>query len=128
SFGAGGSNAHVVVEEAPDAVPLIREEKLYYLLLLSAKHPDSLREKIKQLKDYLAQNSQLLLPDVSFTLNTGREHFAYRVAFVVASLEDAIVQLNQAHLSFQRVNDLGNYDQFAQWLKNLQTTQQAEVY
>ncbi len=53
SFGAGGSNAHVIVEEGPEQMLSTQQTKPYYLITLSAKHPDSLAQKVEDLKTFL---------------------------------------------------------------------------
>ncbi len=47
SFGFSGTNAHVILEEGPEQMIAIEQTKPYYLITLSAKHPDSLHQKIE---------------------------------------------------------------------------------
>ncbi len=99
SFGFGGAYAHVIVEEGPEQMLSTQQTKPYYLITLSAKHPDSLAQKVEDLKTFL--DSRLrgndggvgdgvggLIEAISYTLNTGRSHFNHRLALVVSSLED----------------------------------------
>ncbi len=88
SFGFGGTNAHLVVSEAPPAgaemdVGSARSEP--HLLLLSAKNGDALREMAGRYADYLAENQAVSLADVCYTANTGRAHFEERLAVVGAT-------------------------------------------
>lgn len=89
SFGAGGSNAHIILEEyrqpvarrQPDAVDSSR------LILLSARTPESLREYANNVKHFIdAQPDQLELESLAYTLATGREAMEYRLAFSADSL------------------------------------------
>jgi polyketide synthase PksJ len=81
SFGIGGTNGHLVLEEAQ-----ITEETLasgqWHLLVLSAKTPSALETQKEQLVSFLGKN-QLPLADVAYTLQTGRMRFAYRAIQVV---------------------------------------------
>ncbi len=87
SFGVGGTNAHVVVEEAPrdlarqmfDAVPSGPQ-----LLVISAKTRAALERGARSLTDHLASNSERSLADVAWTLQVGRNAHRHR-AYVVAS-------------------------------------------
>ncbi|HEX8297143.1 MAG TPA: amino acid adenylation domain-containing protein [Chthoniobacteraceae bacterium] len=84
SFGVGGTNAHVVLEEAPTPTPDLRNKTAPQLLVLSAKTRRSLEAMIDQLSKHLRANPSLSLADVAFTLQTGRRAFEHRL-FVVAS-------------------------------------------
>jgi acyl transferase domain-containing protein/acyl carrier protein len=94
SFGIGGTNAHVVVEEAPpseQAKPGV--DRPLHLLSLSAKTPLALKELAARFEHYLAEHPADALPDVCFTANTGRSHFSHRLAIVAESSDQARQQL-----------------------------------
>jgi acyl transferase domain-containing protein/acyl carrier protein len=85
SFGIGGTNAHVVLEEAPSSVlPRSAGEEAPALLLLSAKTPSALETVTSNLVRHLEANPDLDLRDVAFTLQTGRQPLNVRRAAVVA--------------------------------------------
>ena len=93
SFGAGGSNAHVVFEEAP-AHPRHDEAEVssngvHCLVVLSARKVEQLKMMARRLKEYLAsspcKDSPEFLRDLAFTLQTGRLGLKQRVAFLVNS-------------------------------------------
>ncbi|WP_316524142.1 SDR family NAD(P)-dependent oxidoreductase [Kitasatospora brasiliensis] len=91
SFGAGGTNAHVIVEEyvAPEPAPHSGPE----LILLSARDEDRLRAYAAELGAALAAPGAPGLADVAYTLRVGREPMAERLAFVAADLAEAAARL-----------------------------------
>jgi phthiocerol/phenolphthiocerol synthesis type-I polyketide synthase E len=89
SFGLGGTNAHVVVEEAPDPEPPAPSRPLS-LLLLSARSPGALRAVRERLQRHLERHPELSLADVAFTSQVGRRAFAHRQAVVAATVAGAV--------------------------------------
>ncbi|MBN3526391.1 SDR family NAD(P)-dependent oxidoreductase [Paenibacillus apiarius] len=89
SFGFGGTNGHVILEEAP-AIPNSSEHSNFcHLICLSAKTNESLRLKVIDLENWLERNKQETnLADISTTLLLGRDHFPSRIAFVTDSVTD----------------------------------------
>lgn len=92
SFGVGGTNAHVVLEEAPPG-QLATASRPRQLLLLSAKTEPALAAVAANLAQHLAENSDINLADVAYTLNRGRKDFNYRRCIVAADVTEAIAQL-----------------------------------
>ncbi|WP_405668154.1 SDR family NAD(P)-dependent oxidoreductase [Streptomyces sp. NBC_01166] len=92
SFGAGGSNAHVVVAEyrRADSPPLPAPEGTPRLVVLSAKDPERLRERARDLLDWLLPQDPATvdLGAVAHTLQLGREAMDHRLALLVASPAD----------------------------------------
>ena len=93
SFGIGGTNAHVVLEEAPAPQPRTDRAHLPQLLTLSAKTDTALQAAATNLAEHLKRHDELHLSDVAFTLQTGRREFAHRLAFVCRTKEEAIAAL-----------------------------------
>ena len=92
AFGFGGTNAHIVLEEAPVQTPVISEiERPMHLLTLSAKREPALRELASRYQGFLVTHPTASLADVCFTANTGRSQFDYRLAVVA----DSTVQLGE---------------------------------
>jgi len=92
SFGFGGTNAHVIVEEAPP-VATSTTSRRWQLLLLSAKTSSALDTATANLAEHLKQHPQLNLADVAYTLQVGRREFEHRRAVVCQDLEDAVSAL-----------------------------------
>ncbi len=93
AFGVGGTNAHVVMEEAPP-LPTATPGRKKHLLLLSAKTPTALYTMSIRLADHL-EKEQPDVADVAYTLATGRRHFANRRFVVAADLAEAIAKLRE---------------------------------
>ena len=96
SFGMGGTNAHLVLEEAPELRPTTRSRP-WQLLLLSAKSADALDQATEGLAEYLNGQPTRDLADVAYTLQVGRREFNHRRAIVCRDREDAIATLRNNH-------------------------------
>lgn len=89
SFGVGGANGHIIIEEPPKKEKSCTYENEFYLICISAKTSESLRNRVMDLKDWLDVSGQKCnLNDISFTLMIGREHFSERIAFVANNISD----------------------------------------
>ncbi|MET8560107.1 SDR family NAD(P)-dependent oxidoreductase [Streptomyces flaveolus] len=99
SFGMSGTNVHMVVESYPEPVrPAPATEAPALLLLLSAKTPEGLQRRIKELRSALAQGEldHQRLRDTAYTLLEGRQHFAHRCSLVVSGADDVLSVLSAA--------------------------------
>ena len=89
SFGIGGTNAHVLLEEAP-AVKTAVDGRPWRLLLLSAKTGSALESATHLLAEKLKGDADLNLDDVAYTTQVGRQVFAHRRVAVCTDRDDAI--------------------------------------
>ena len=92
SFGIGGTNVHIVLEQAPLREPsgMSRSDQL---ILLSAKTPTALDEAARQLANQLETTPNPSLPDVAFTLASGRRSLEHRKAVLGQSNSEIIQAL-----------------------------------
>ena len=90
SFGIGGTNAHVVMEEAPDNN--LRKSSLshrhLFLLPVSARTAKALDAASENLHAFLKNNPSLSIADTAFTLQVGRRHFEHRRAAVCRDIDE----------------------------------------
>lgn len=91
SFGFGGTNAHIVVEEYREKSEKRTEEEEAVLIVLSAKNGDRLQEVARNLCRFLFNTPSYSLADIAYTLQVGREAMEKRVAFIVDG-KDALKQ------------------------------------
>ncbi|WP_430390359.1 amino acid adenylation domain-containing protein [Dyella sp. 20L07] len=92
SFGVGGTNAHVILEEAPSPLP---SDVAYgpQLLLLSARSAGATAEAAARLSAHLSTQPAQNLADVAYTLAKGRKAFGHRLHAVATSNDEAIARL-----------------------------------
>jgi acyl transferase domain-containing protein len=115
SFGYGGTNAHVVLEEAPPAPPASpappappaspasrASERPLHILTLSAKSENALREMAQRYEEFLTKYPTISIADVCFTANTRRSHFKHRLAVVAEYTSQFREQLG----AFARVGEI----------------------
>ena len=98
AFGMSGTNAHVIIEEPPQAAdprPTPKETTRPHLVLVSGKQEESLGCLAGEYANALT-NPELALADVSHTTMLGRSHFPHRLAVVARTREDAMEQLRSA--------------------------------
>ncbi|VWC73723.1 beta-ketoacyl synthase N-terminal-like domain-containing protein [Burkholderia contaminans] len=96
SFGFGGTNAHLILSEAP-GLPEIEAEPVApaaRVVTLSARTPDALQALAASYAAYLDAHPEAGVRDVAFTANTGRTHFTQRAAIVAPSRDSLRAQLD----------------------------------
>jgi phthiocerol/phenolphthiocerol synthesis type-I polyketide synthase C len=97
SFGFGGTNAHLVLEEAPRGETGHNEiERPLHVLALSAKSAPTLKELASRFEHHLAAHPTEPLADICFSANAGRSHFSYRLA----ATADSPMQLRERLAAF----------------------------
>ncbi|HET7695310.1 MAG TPA: SDR family NAD(P)-dependent oxidoreductase [Vicinamibacterales bacterium] len=95
SFGASGTNVHVVVEQGPAAIGRDREPAGPHLFTLSARDEAALEQQIDRVAAALA-GTRDSLADICHTANAGRAHFAHRLAILAHDMAELRAVLPQA--------------------------------
>ncbi|WP_442948999.1 type I polyketide synthase [Nostoc sp.] len=93
SFGIGGTNAHVIMEEAPVVEPS-GSSRPWQLLLFSAKTSTAIETVTTNIAAHLQQHTSLNLADVAYTLQVGRRAFNHRRMVVCQDIDDAVKVLS----------------------------------
>jgi amino acid adenylation domain-containing protein len=93
AFGIGGTNVHIVLQEAP---PLVESSSSrdYQLILLSARTESCLQAVTDDFVSYLRDHPGTSLPDIAFTLQVGKRYFKYRKMVVCRDAEEAAHKLS----------------------------------
>jgi polyketide synthase PksM len=97
SFGAGGSNAHVVLEEAPARRSIGAEWSAPVLLVVSARTEEQRRQALEHLRDFLTSDDAAgtTMVSIARTLQLGRVPMEYRWAGVVSTREEATRRIEE---------------------------------
>jgi acyl transferase domain-containing protein/acyl carrier protein len=94
STGMGGTNAHIILEEAPE-LSVTRHPSPPHLLILSTKSTKALDQSTNRLQEFLKTNDSVNMSDVEYTLRAGRKVYPHRKFLVCSSREDAVNRLGQ---------------------------------
>ncbi len=108
SFGFSGTNAHVILAEAPIRSRRKNDDQLErptHLLTLSGQTENSLKDIAERYIKFLEISPEVSLTDVAYTANTGRTHLAFRAALIATSNVDAKDKLT-AFLSGQETKGI----------------------
>ncbi|MBC7869662.1 MAG: acyltransferase domain-containing protein [Chitinophagaceae bacterium] len=93
SFGIGGTNAHIILEEAPGLTAFSNSTRPLQLITLSAKTQTALKAMNANLLGHLKKNPSLRLEDIAYTLQVGRRTFNYKEAMVCKNVGELVGQL-----------------------------------
>ena len=125
SFGAGGSNAHLIIGsyDNVDKCPVTEYPVFQRAVALSAKSPERLIRYAARLSDYIKENSEdklLSIGNIAYSLLTGREHFPHRLFVIANDVADLLHHLDTFAAGegvdnvfrFQASNSSSNYSEF----------------
>ena len=93
SFGFSGTNAHLVVEEYPSPAPVVQHDQQSFIVPLSARTADQLRQKAHDLLAFLHAERPVDLAAIAYTLQVGREAMEERLGFLVTSVDQLAEKL-----------------------------------
>ncbi|NEP59189.1 MAG: acyltransferase domain-containing protein, partial [Symploca sp. SIO2G7] len=106
AFGIGGTNAHVILEEAPERIKKGNfPDRPVNLLSLSAKTPEALTQLVGRYQNYIETHQELEIADICYTANTGRVHFSHRLAIIAENKQELLEKL-QEHQAIEPVTEL----------------------
>jgi len=106
SFGVGGTNVHVVVEEFEPSPASESIDKSLKLISWSAKTESSLNNYAKKLSNYIARHPNVNLNDVAHTLQTSRADFNFRRFIVANDGDDLLSKLNSVAIDASTTKNL----------------------
>lgn len=92
SFGIGGTNVHMIVEEAPPTKSL-EPSRDWQLLMVSARSHDALEKAVSRLQSHIVDHPEQSLADVSYTLQVGRKDFSHRAIALCRDRDEAVTLL-----------------------------------
>ncbi len=93
SFGIGGTNTHIILEEAPEQEPSEASKRPFQLVTLSAKTGTALEKITGNLIEFAKKNPDTNLADIAFTLQMGRRNFNHKRIIVCRDTKDLIEKL-----------------------------------
>ena len=101
AFGFGGTNAHIILEEAPKQFKIqnsnLTEEEFierpHHILTLSTKCEKSLKLLVRKYQTFIENNSKATVADICFTANTGRALLNHRLAVITSNKKELAVRL-----------------------------------
>jgi amino acid adenylation domain-containing protein len=108
SFGLSGTNAHLILEEAPPARKSV-DDSSSVLFTLSAKQPQALNRHVSGFISWLKE-SECSLADIAYTANTGRDAYPYRFACVARNKEGLVTALERFLLETSQPNEAARSD------------------
>ncbi|MCP4700191.1 MAG: AMP-binding protein [Gammaproteobacteria bacterium] len=138
SFGAGGSNAHLILEEyipaQKEPFPVKSVVDTPHIAVFSAKTPVRLKEAIRRFIEFMKDSKETDFSDIVYTLQTGREAMEYRLAMVASNKEEMIRGMKEYLESFEKgAKSAGSVPVFTgtphndRWIRSLLTGNTGEA-
>lgn len=103
SLGLSGTNVHLIVESKD--VLKKKEKSKKNIFTLSARSEELLEQYLKDIKNYIMQNEHLSEGEIARTLNAGRNHHPYRVAFTYTNREELLAGIETQVTQIKKVNE-----------------------
>ncbi|MBE6051590.1 MAG: amino acid adenylation domain-containing protein [Clostridium sp.] len=107
SFGMGGTNCHIVLQEYKDKLSEEKEEKNNKLIFtVSARSEKALQALIEKYKEMIDKDNAISAINLTYTADTGRSHYNYRLAFIIHDIEDLKGKLKSLDgINFNKINN-----------------------
>ena len=110
SFGIGGTNVHVVVQEFTDVLKQSSKKK-GNIFLISAKTESALKTKVDELSKFISDNDSIDLHSVAYTLQSGREDFEYRISVQANTIYELHTALTNNYFEITKTRQVAGYKQ-----------------
>lgn len=94
SFGIGGTNVHLILEEAPEQISNVVEKQINRVLTVSAKTSSSLKKYLNKLHAFL-EAEDVNLDNLIYTYRVGRTSFNYRIALEFKDKNELLNKLSE---------------------------------
>ncbi|HVV69182.1 MAG TPA: beta-ketoacyl synthase N-terminal-like domain-containing protein [Patescibacteria group bacterium] len=120
SLGVGGTNAHLIMEEAP-GIKKLKPNTRSKIICISAKSVNSLNKNFSNLLDYFLDHKFDNLDDVAFTLQVGRKHFQNRICIICKDIEDAIEKIAKEEFMINTKKNVPNFRKITFVLSNVKS-------
>lgn len=125
SFGIGGTNAHVIVQETPEVIHPVDESKHsddILVLPISAKSIGALTTYLTDLADFIKNSSDTTLRNIAYTLQHGRASFQFRTVLIAKESDRASIagQLEKLSAGLSQLKDINDQQRFLKtWVRGL---------